>query len=420
MALTPRRWLAALVALLLAGMATVLPPGTARGFIRYLPWGWYNLSRGGAPDSLVLQHNELLRQATLAGERLVLATVRDSLLAQSDLIRRALLGRPQLYRLNLGAPSRPVRRGSTTAGAAGPDRLQSIQAALDSAWRELPRRDSSAWTVIALAQVPLRLFVAGHEANLALPDASEPILYGAPMGRGCVLLVDADRTALPVTEQRLLDRLAPCRWQTAFGAPSDSIGAWLARQSWSVAYPVRSWLTGWGELQVISSRRAQVLADTGAWGESARLAVEWAVWWGAVHAAGCYQGRAESCMRVLRAPERWGWQAAAAVPEDSFPSIRARRVAGGLLLAGLLDDVLAAVGPERFQAFWTSNLSPDSALAVALQQPLAPWLMARVERRLGGHKAEPMLPPASAGVSLVLAGLFVGAGVLASTRRRTA
>lgn len=418
MALTPRRWFAALAVLLLAGVAMVLPPGTARGFVRYLPWGWYNLNRGGAPDSLVLQHNELLRQATLAGERLVLATVRDSVMAQSGLIRRALLGGPQLYRLNLGAPSRPVRRGNTTARAAGPARLQSIQAAFDSAWRELPRRDSSVWTVIAMAQLPLRLFVAGHEANLALPDASEPILYGVPVGRGCVLLVDADRTALPVTEQRLLDRLAPCRWQATFGAPSDSIGAWLARQSWSVAYPVRSWLTGWGELQVISGRRAQVLADTGAWGESARLAVEWAVWWGAVHAAGCYQGRAGSCLRVLRAPERWGWQAAAAMPDDSLPSIRARRVAGGLLLAGLLDDVLAEVGPERFRAFWTSELAPDSALAVALQQPLEPWLMARVERRLGQGRATPKLPLRSAAMALGLAGLFVGAAVIGAARRR--
>ncbi len=233
-----------------------------------------------------------------------------------------------------------------------------------------------------------------------------------------MLLLDASRIAVPVAPQFVVERLAPCRWQAAFGPPSDSVAAWLERQGWSAAYPIRWWLSHWSEVEVLAGRRAQVLADTGAWGDSAGAVIDWAIWWGAVDAAGCYRGDARGCLRVFRAPERWGWLAATASAETPIPAIRRSRVAGALLLAGLLDDMLHSVGPERFHAFWTSDLAPDSALAVALQQPVVPWLMARVQRRLGGRKAEPTLPPRSAALSLVLAGLFVGAAVLATARRR--
>lgn len=418
MALTPRRWLAALLVVMVASLAAVLPPGSARGFVRYLPWGWYNLVRN-EPDSLVTRHNQLLGQATFAGEQLVLATVRDSVLAQSTLIRRARLGGPQFYRLRVGG-TLPRQPGAASPAGLGsePAMLRRIQIALDSSWRELPRRDPSAWTLVALADAPLRLVADGHEATLGLPQGGEMILYGATVGGGCALLLDANRAPTPVTPELVLDRLAPCRWQAAFGTPSDSIATWLARQSWITAYPVRFWLSRWGELEVIARRRTQVLADTGAWGDSTSALVEWATWWGAVDAAGCYRGRTDSCLRVFRSPERWGWQARTAAAEAPLPAIRGRRVAGGLLLAGLLDDVLAAVGPERFHAFWTSDLAPDSALAVALQQPLEPWLMARVERRLGGFRSPPKLPLGTAAMSLVLTGLFVGAAVLGNSRRR--
>ncbi len=417
MALTPRRWLAALMVVLLACMAAVLPPGTARGFIRYLPWGWYINSRR-EPDSLVQRHNLLLGRASFAGEQLVLATVRDSVLAQSRLIHRSRVGAPQLYRLRVGpaSPRRPAGGTGTVARAVEPAVLR---AALDSSWSQLPRRDPSAWTLVALAEAPLRLKASGHEADLTLPDGGEPILHGAAVGGGCVLVLDASRTAVPAAPQVMLERLAPCRWQAEFGAPSDSVAAWLGRQGWSSAYPLRWWLNRWGEVEVLSGRRTQVLADTGAWGDSARAVVDWALSWGSVDAAACYRGAAPSCLRLFREPLRRWWAPGAVAEETSIPTIRRSRAAGALVLAGLLDDVLHAVGPERFHAFWTSNLSADSALAVALQQPLAPWLMARVERRLGGKKAEPILSPASAGLSLVLAGAFVGAALLASARRGT-
>ncbi len=416
MALTPRRWIAAVLVVMLGTLAAVLPPGSARGFMRYLPWGWYAGPRREG-DSLVIRHNRLLSQAMFAGDQLILATIRDSALAQSLLIRRASLGGPQLFRLQLG-PVSPAGRAARTGGSASVSRLRSIQESLDSSWRELPRRDTLAWTIIALAQTPLRLRASGHDVNLVLPHDGEPILHGALVRGGCVLVADAGRTARPVAAERLLDRVAPCRWRSAFGPPGDSIGAWLERQEWVAAFPVRSWAYRWGEAQVVSIRRARVLADTGAWGDRPSALVEWASWWGAADAAGCYRGREASCLRVFLHPERWGRQASPATADAPFPAIRGGRVAGGLLLAGLLDDVLATVGPERFHAFWTSELPPDSALAVALQQPLRPWLMARVERRLGGFDSRPTLPLGSAAMALVLMGLFVGSAVLGISRRR--
>jgi len=416
MALTPRRWIAVVLVAMLGTLAAVLPPGSARGFVRYLPWGWYAGTRREG-DSLVIRHNRLLSQAMFAGDQLVLATIRDSVLAQTLLIRRASHGGPQLFRLQLG----PVSRAdgvARTGGSASASRLRSIQVSLDSSWRELPRRDTLAWTLIALAEPPLRLRASGHDVSLVLPHDGEPILHGAPVGGGCVLVADAGRMARPVAEQRLLDRAAPCRWRAAFGPPGESIGAWLERQEWVSAFPVRSWSYRWGEVQVASIRRARVLADTGAWGDSASALVEWASWWGAANVAACYRGREESCLRVFLDPERWGRQASSSLADAPFPAIRAGRVAGGLLLAGLLDDVLATVGPERFHAFWTSELPPDSALAVALQQPLQPWLMARVERRLGGFDSRSTLPLGSAAMSLVLAGLLAGSAVLGISRRR--
>lgn len=418
MALTPGRWLAALAVVLLASMTAVLPPGSARNFMRYLPWGW-QVTTSAQPDALVALHNQLLSETSLAGAQLVLAHIRDSVLAQPRLIREARRGAPQIYLPQLGAPSpRRGDPGRPSVRPAGAFRLTAIQAALDSAWRDLPRRDPSAWALVVLVGTPLRIVASGHEANLALADGGGLTIHGATLAGGCVLVLDAHHTLVPAAPQLLLDRLAPCRWQAAFGAPSDSVAAWLERQSWTAAYPLRWWLNRWGEIGALAGRRAQVLADTGSWGDSARAVTDLALWWGAVDAAGCYRGHEEACLRTYRAPARWG-RHPTPLAETSIPTIYRGRVAGAILLAGLLDEVLESVGPERFHAFWTSDLAADSALAVALQQPLGPWLSARVARRLGGNRAESKLPPASAGISLVLAGLFIGGAVLASFRRRT-
>lgn len=409
MALTPRVWCAALGATLLGLLAVFVPPRQDIRVIAYVPWSpWYGgWSRAPRPDSLWLLKDQVTRAAFRAGEALVLATWRDSVLRQTALIQRARSGSPQILAV---VPVEPALRAR-------------IQAALDSAWRTLPRREPRAWTVLVLGPSvdTVRLGdVPVHRASLGMGWDQGPVLQGAPLGGdGCVLLADAQIATLPAAPQVLLDQLAPCQWRAAFGNPGPEIAAWLDRQGWSVVYPLRWWLRdNWTELSVIAGHRKNILTDSGPWSGGAQIAIDRALAWdGQIPAAACYRGDQESCLRTMLDPRNRG--TASLSPDGELQVNRGdRRLPGASLLAGLLSAVLDSVGPDRFHTFWTNAASPDSALSQALQQPVAPWLSARVERRLGRSRAGPAVRPTVMVVSLLLAGVFAGAGLITTARRR--
>jgi len=409
MALTPRRWCAALGVILLALLAVFIPPRRDIRIIAYLPWSpWYGgWSRSPAPDSLWQLKDRTSGAAKRAGEALVLAMWRDSVLRQTALIQRARSGGPQILAT---VPVEPAMRAR-------------IQAALDSAWRTLPRREERAWTVLVLGPSSDTVRVAGssaHRAGLWMGNDQGPVLQGAAVvGDGCVLLADARILTVPVAPRVLLDQLAPCRWRAAFGAPGPQISAWLDRQEWSVVYPLRWWLRdNWTELSVIAGRRGTVLTDTGTWTGGAQIAIDRALAWGGeISAAACYRGDQESCLRIMLDPRNRSSESQTEV--GGFAVNRGNRnLPGASLLAGMLTAVLDSVGPDRFQEFWTSKASPDSALSQALQQPVAPWLAARVEHRLGRPRVGPVVRPTVMVVSLLLAGVFAGAGLVTTSRRR--
>jgi hypothetical protein len=76
---------------------------------------------------------------------------------------------------------------------------------------------------------------------------------------------------------------------------------------------------------------------------------------------------------------------------------------------GLLSDLQAEMGPERFHGFWTSSLPLDSAFTSAFDSDVGTWTRDWLERRYGPLPREGPLPGDYAATAL-LAGLLIAFG----------
>jgi hypothetical protein len=210
-------------------------------------------------------------------------------------------------------------------------------------------------------------------------------------------------TPLPNQDRRLeaflLNELGPCAFYAAFGVPGPDIAHWLTSRQFDLALDPR-----WERLPLSGTQFAWLLPDrTQPW------------FWGQVYryppnAIACLAGRRGNCRAaVLSAREttdppprvlttqRWWWHQAL--------------VGGDHYLA----DVVRAIGPERFRQFWSSDLTVDSALAVALRTPVGEWTRRWQATLVPPFRLGPSVSPGSA-----LLGLLLGAIALAFVLRTAA
>lgn len=201
--------------------------------------------------------------------------------------------------------------------------------------------------------------------------------------------------------------LGPCELMARYGAPGPRVRRWLERRGYDLASATergagedRSWL------YFYLFTREPVL--------------RW--WWPALHqlrptTLGCLGGEEEACRKVIAEGDgRPSW--------DSLLTLVPQPRAGGFSEIGLVDgehflhDVAAAAGPQRFQEFWITDLPVDSALTLALGEPVGRWTAAWQRRSLPRPPIGPEPAVADVGLSL----LVIGAGLLVTTlfaRRRT-
>jgi len=78
------------------------------------------------------------------------------------------------------------------------------------------------------------------------------------------------------------------------------------------------------------------------------------------------------------------------------------------------------VGPERFAAFWTSNLPPSEAFQSATGQSLAHWTRGWIEQTYYKQTTGPMLPRSAVWTGFLLLMLGVALSVRAARRRQLA
>jgi hypothetical protein len=201
--------------------------------------------------------------------------------------------------------------------------------------------------------------------------------------------------------------LGPCAFYARYGAPSKPVRRWLAARTWDVALfmdAADESRAGWSSANLLGDPRF------GWYWEQIYSYPPATVACMAGRAAGCRAavlrgtaeggGPPESLPRVVRVERRW-WQARDLVPVERY-----------------LSDVALAVGRDRFLRFWSSPLPVDTALAVALKQPVGEWTVEWQRGYTPQLRLGAAAPLVASLLALVLAALAVTSVALTASRRQ--
>lgn len=227
-------------------------------------------------------------------------------------------------------------------------------------------------------------------------------VLGVPRGlgyRGGPVAFDFDREALVPGAAPTPHPLGPCHFWARYGEPGPAIHRWLRSGGY---------------------RFADAPADYGAAGLDRSDRPYTSVWlprgspWiGELAAIACQAGRIERCGRILRDSLN--------TPYPQPLDYERSRFRGGIFGGGeaaLLASLEAEIGPERFAAFWRSDLEVEPALEAAVGEPAGEWIAAWVRARYGADTAGARLDAASVGWSMLTLGVLVGAALLIGRRRQ--
>lgn len=284
-----------------------------------------------------------------------------------------------------------------------------LSAELDAAWARLGLGVVKISVVVVVRTSPPTAQAdepsgAGY-ANVAaylLPDSADR--------NTCVVLLAAQywyRTLLsqphPAPSRHfttwLQNGLGPCAFYAAFGRPGREIGRWLGGRGFDLALSP-SWTN-----DPLQGPHPPLYYDFDA-------PNRWFLNQFPPDAIACLGGREARC-RVAVLAGGGGVNAEPHFVTTESWWRRRRLVAGDHYLA----DMAREIGRERFQTFWSSELTVDSALATALRQPVGEWTR-RWQRRLTPPiRLGPAAPPSAAWLGLLLAGVAVALATRAVSRR---
>jgi len=172
----------------------------------------------------------------------------------------------------------------------------------------------------------------------------------------------------------------PCLFFEAYGAPGPAIRTWLVARDFDLALS--------GERTTAHKPARMSPFESLAFRHTITV---------------CAAGRADRCLRSLLQP-------ASRSRTELRPATWAFPLRSGNLGAEgghFLADMARDLGPDRFRAFWTSDLSPDSAFAAATGKPLGQWATGWARQTFGAINAS----PAPGARSTVLAFLITAAAM---------
>jgi hypothetical protein len=286
-----------------------------------------------------------------------------------------------------------------------------MQAGLDSLWSRLQIGESKIAVAVMVRdpfrqEHPVRLERSSMARGLSfiLPDTSDRttclVQARLPLWlRGRRYFAQSDLVSWAASV------LGPCAFYARFGMPSPRVEQWLARRQFDLAM-VPIW--GW-------SRRT----SSGVWEpDDPEIRDRW--WSYQLYSfpratAACFAGRPDACRRSLTESDRGaeGPRPRVVAPRDQWGSSR-------VLLIGadqFLSEVVTQAGPERFQEFWTTSLPVDSALTLALGEPVGEFTV-RYQRGIGpSPRFGAATTPLDASLGLAFA-LLVGWLTMAAQVRR--
>jgi hypothetical protein len=217
-----------------------------------------------------------------------------------------------------------------------------------------------------------------------------------------------------ISRERLL---GPCAYFQQFGLPGRSIRAWLdargwqfsQRASWTAAPP--PWLDG----MLDSSYRQQI-------------GLEYVM---STVGRACAGGQDEACLHALlsRAPlaereRQMAFSAGVLSPGLHNPFVHGDNAwltsawPLGAREWTLLSDMVRTIGPERFERFWSSELSPEQAFQTAAGTSLATWTREWIETTYHPQATGPTLPAGATGFAGLLMFVALGFAIRAARRRQ--
>jgi len=349
MALTPFRWIAAMISgcLMVAVLLLRQDPPTRR--------------EAGAEERLSMRAQRLAGHATNTAERLRLVHLMDSL----DAV--------------IAQPTSPLSV-RVFRDAALPSEYGAV---LDSAaWRALrPVRDSGHVGIDILFVYDTVKSVRGATVRRYYSARAD---YVIPRDAGdrCLVIVHIPQwpgTNRPASaawrSEGAAERLAgPCLYYRAFGLPGRHVDTWLRTRGLSFAAG-GSWSEATAPVDLSMDRSWLYRSPTQAvLGMKTSLPFLSAMSVNAIH---CAASDADACQRALLERERFGPVFLnGKLLNHPYPSWEnegwSTRGLGGresLLLA----DMVRTVGRERFGRFWTSTLAVPAAFQSATGEPLGGW-----------------------------------------------
>jgi hypothetical protein len=315
----------------------------------------------------------------------------------------------------------PRRPGPTVvltgAPSIPPAAISLVSSALDSVWSGLGLEETKIGVLVVI-----ELASPSADRSTSAPQQEAP-MYLEPDSTDratCVALVPAGRywsrvmLGEPMNPRWrgqfvrwLKASLGPCAFYAMYGAPSRTVGRWLATRGWDVGRflstegplgagwspadllgdPRYSWY--WERIYMFSPATVACMAGRPAGCRAAVLR-------GASGGA-----RADSLPRFVRVDQRRWWQTQDLIPGERY-----------------LSDVARAVGRERFLGFWGSPLPVDTSLALALRKPVGEWTAEWQHRYTPRLRLGAAAPVWAYGFAVLLTALVLcGAAVTAQRRQ---
>jgi hypothetical protein len=391
MALTPVRWLAALIVACLIGSIALMDTHPTSNWMRaYVP------SYAHTPEQIVEQRRmELTGAARAAAKRYRLGQLVDS------------LGRVSAK--TTAAPVRVMLDAALPTVATGPvDTLVSL------ATRDV--RDSGRIGLDVFVVYDTVTRIRGSWAEIYLP-VIDYVLPRTANDRCAVILrigrnpkIDWTIAKVLRTEQAQQQLLGPCAYYRAFGMPGAQIDRWLRGGGWAFAGD-GSW----------SMAAAPVEPRQIAW-RSFFPRFETPLFDMNVDGAHCTEGLDDACERIvfgaftqMRSRLRFLNDN---VLQSPYPSLGRSRLDYNRRALGprqpfLFADMVRLLGKDRFGRFWTSSEPPTAAFQAASGETITRWTSRWAASQYG--------PPPARGPGMrvwatALSILLIGVGIAVATR----
>ena len=328
----------------------------------------------------------------------------------------------QIEALRLRQEAEPILEAHRAAGEAAraavfgadstmAERQRVMIPGFDSAWRQLGLDDAKIAIVLAS---PGRKAPKGDTPGTSnwwktyiLPDSTDRTT--------CVIIyptavVGDERPRQAVIEQRMRIGLGPCAFYARFGAPSPRVWRWLAANQFDVAENA-----DWSDLKRFRDSRF----EDDSWREFIGVGSIWyytSLYGLSFNTVACLAGRVPACLEGVRRGDREDGTPMRRVftPGEYWRENEQRLPEQSSLLATIVHEV----GEDAFQQFWTTSLPVDSALSIALNQPVGEWLASRQIRDRDTIQLGPIPPWPTLVVPSLIAALFLALAAYAVTFRQ--